>query len=318
MESPDSLGAYLLYYWPHSYLQARWLIETAQRLCGAAPGPVVDIGAGPGPAAAAFADCGCSAAALVDSSPLALRAATSIVPGAKTFNARIREGPRDKSIREGMKEARFVYFGNCLNELDAPERAGAVKAWAGLTHPDALILIAEPALDALAREAMALRDELAAEGFRVLAPCPFQGPCPMRRDPKRSCHMAEPWLLPEPCASISRRAGLSRDAVKLAGYILAKPGSRAFESVARGLELAVSDPMLNKAGRLRFSLCGPEGLSTVSGKVGAMGPNEGAFSGIRRGDLVRFSRCEARESGRGVLPESEVAIVERLGYGARP
>jgi hypothetical protein len=61
--------------------------------------------------------------------------------------------------------------------------------------------------------------------------------------------------------------------------------------------LVVSDSMLNKAGRTRSFFCGPQGRFTVSARLDELPPSAAAFSGLRRGDLVRLEGLAERESG---------------------
>jgi hypothetical protein len=65
------LGAYLLFYWPVSYLQARGVLSELPRR----PRAALDLGSGPGPLAFAALDAGAAEAVAADRSARALAAA---------------------------------------------------------------------------------------------------------------------------------------------------------------------------------------------------------------------------------------------------
>ncbi|MFN7130479.1 MAG: methyltransferase domain-containing protein, partial [Myxococcales bacterium] len=74
MEDPKLLGAYLLFYWPVSYAQARHVLK---ELPGR-PRSVLDLGSGPGPVAFAALDAGASDVTAADRSPAALELARAL------------------------------------------------------------------------------------------------------------------------------------------------------------------------------------------------------------------------------------------------
>jgi len=55
--------------------------------------------------------------------------------------------------------------------------------------------------------------------------------------------------------------------------------------------------MLNKAGRLRYLLCGDGGLATISAKADDPAVRGSGFAGLRRGDEVMARGLEARPGG---------------------
>ena len=74
LEDARLLGAYLLYYWPTSYLQARGVFSELPR----SPGAVLDLGSGPAPVAFAAFDAGASEVLAADRSARALAAARAL------------------------------------------------------------------------------------------------------------------------------------------------------------------------------------------------------------------------------------------------
>lgn len=324
MEDRELLGAYLLYYWPVSYMQ----LSLALAEHPLSPKRVLDLGSGPGPASAAIVDAlpigqRLEELVLLDGSRRALELGASIIergPAAPKLIRRVEldlesgaELPRAEPGKAGFD---LIVFGHCLNELwagksDALERRrDLVQRAAGLLGPHGKILLMEPALLETARSLIALRDALAARSWRVLAPCPASYPCPaLAAGPERSCHAQSPWQAPDPVASLARSAGLDRQAVKFAYFLLSPPQGAAPEPVDPGLRRVVSDPMLNKAGRLRYILCGDGRLDTLSARADDPEARARGFMGLRRGDRLRASALEPRQGGGfGLLPESKLVI----------
>jgi SAM-dependent methyltransferase len=312
MDEGDLLGAYLLYYWPVSYMQ----VSLALAELPFAPRRVLDLGAGPGPASAAVIDApGPGATArveelvLADASLKALDLAASILArGADSRSMRISTAVLDLEARRELPEGSFdlILMGHCLNELwrgegDAIDRRlDLLRRAADRLAPGGRILLIEPALLLTCRELIALRDRLARGGWKVLAPCPGSYPCPaLAAGPERSCHAQSPWTPSEPVASLARAACLDRGAVKWTYFFLAPEAATGSEPEAgfEGSRRVVSDPMLNKAGRLRYVLCGDGALKTISARSDDESARASGFMDLRRGDVIRTDKLEERPSG---------------------
>lgn len=343
MEDRDLLGAYLLYYWPVSYMQASLCL--AERPF--APARVLDLGSGPGPASAAILDTATALPGarpsveelvLVDGSKKALDLAVAILGQGPRAPARLTARRLDLESGAALPEGSFdlIVFGHCLNELWARDaealarRVGLVERAAERLAPGGRILLLEPALLATCRGLIGLRDALAAREWEVLGPCPGPYPCPaLAAGPARSCHAESPWEPPAGVAALARAAGLDRSSVKFAYFFLAPPRGTAGapgqarvprpETVPRPEAVArtddrrvVSEPMLNKAGRLRYVLCGDRGLETLSARADDETARALGFMDLRRGDLLRPLGLERRQGGGfGIVPGSELGLVAR-------
>lgn len=318
MDERRALASYLLFYWPVSYAQTRAMLSMA-RLSGGRPLRVLDLGSGPAPCSIAAADLlGGSGTAITacDRSPLALEIASRLaasagyrfagVPGWDALSGALPEGPFD-----------LVVLGHVLNELRAgrEDRLGArlslLDAALARLSPGGALLFLEPALLSTGRDAIALRDRLAAAGRRILAPCLRQGPCPALESEGQTCHSDFAWEVPPVVRELSRRTGLGKDLVKTTAFVVApgcaESGLRAATSSADSADSAdedgggeyrvVSDPMLNKAGRVRLLLCGASGRFPLSAKRGEGFPAEAAFFALRRSDRVVLRAPARRENG---------------------
>jgi SAM-dependent methyltransferase len=322
MNDSDLLGAYLLYYWPVSYMQVS--LALAEYL--GSPRRVLDLGSGPGPASAAVVDAlvgageGVDELVLVDSSRKALDLAASLLGRVTGRPASLRTVELDLESKTELPEGPFdlVVIGHCLNELWAKEpnalerRTELIERAAARLAPGGRVLVVEPALLATCRGLIALRDRLASRSWRILGPCPGSYPCPaLVAGPERSCHSESPWKSPESVASLARAAGLDRNSVKFAYFFLAPESALGGEPEGAPSEnrRIVSEPMLNKAGRLRYILCGDGRLETISGVADDADLRAKGFMGLRRGDVIRARGLESRQGGGfGLVPASELDL----------
>ncbi|HOX32328.1 MAG TPA: small ribosomal subunit Rsm22 family protein [Spirochaetales bacterium] len=338
MDDPELLGAYLLYYWPVSYLQAALALAEL----GLAPRRVLDLGSGPGPASAAALDAArargsAAELCLADGSGRALELAARVLGpalGAPPRTMRLDlEAPLPREELAAGGGFDLILLGHCLNELwrgraDRIERRlGLLEAAAALLAPGGALLVIEPALLATSREAIELRDGLAARGRAILGPCPRIGrayPCPaLAAGPDRTCHAEAAWDPPEPVASLAAAAGLDRRSVKATWFALGagpEPATPGGAGEGRGAPeeddalcgRVVSDPMLNKAGRLRYFLCAGGRLATLSAPRDDPAARAAGFPSLRRGDFLRLAGTETRPGGGlGLVPGSRLEILGR-------
>ena len=326
MEDAALLGAYLLYYWPVSYTQ----VSLAMALSRLSPRRVLDLGSGPAPVAAALFDSLGSGEAserivLADCSGKALALGAAILDRGSPRPGSVECVELDLMSALSLPQGPFdlIAFGHCLNELGGRSLSGSalLKAKLGLVDaaadrlaPGGVVLLLEPALLATSRALIELRDKLLERGWTALGPCPGSYPCPaLVAGPDRSCHEEAPWNPPEPVASLAKAAGLDRSSVKLSCFLLAPPGfsaaDRLYPERPAGLRRVVSDPMLNKAGRLRYILCGNGALAAVSARADDEAARENGFLGLRRGDALVPRGLESRPGGGlGIVAGSELGI----------
>jgi SAM-dependent methyltransferase len=331
MEDASLLGAYLLYYWPVSYMQ----VSIALAGSGLNPRRVLDLGSGSGPCSAAILDAlepsqTLERIVLVDASKKALELGTALLGHGDRRPKHVEGIELDLESGRSLPEGPFdlVVFGHCLNELWARGsqaesmrpldlKLRLVEHAAERLDPEGRLLLLEPALLGTSRDLIELRDALVARGWLVNGPCTGSFPCPaFLAGPKRSCHAESPWNPPEPIASLARAAGLDRSSAKLAYFILSRPTtagmrlSRRPGADAQDERRIVSDPMLNKAGRLRYLLCGDGRLEAVSARSDDASAHAAGFGDLRRGDVLRLRGLERRPGGGlGVCPKTEIDLV---------
>ncbi len=306
MEDPELAAAYRAFYFPVSKAQALRALDVA----GIAPDSFLDLGAGSGAFAAAAIERGAKRVVLVDSSPHALSLARDALSGAATVDTAVAD------LERGLPEldGRFACaaFGHSLNELwkDDPgrveKRADLVEAAAKFLRPDGAVLVVEPSTLASGRDALALRDELERRGFRIAAPCTRVGPCPaLAAGPEQTCRDDVNWTPPPEVRALASTLGLDKDVLKMTWFAAVRNGARhgSNDEVAYRV---VSEGMLNKAGRVRFLVCGPNGRFGFSAKRDDPRATQAGFFGLRRGDLIIVDDPETRENGWGFGPATVI------------
>jgi SAM-dependent methyltransferase len=310
------LGAYLLFYWPISYLQARGVLSELPRR----PGRVLDLGSGPGPVAFAALDAGAAEATAADRSARALAAARDLARLAgEPLTAREWNPSRGRPLAElsGPRPPDVVTMGHVLNELwkgegQAGRRAALVEEAAALVAPGGSVVVIEPALRETSRALLEVRDLLVDRGLAVRAPCLFRGRCPALGRDADWCH-AERAVEPPPLvAQVGRAAGLRKEAVKMSYLLVAARGEGWAEPPPGRLFRIVSEPLAGK-GRRRYMGCGPEGRMGLALQEKHLDDGNRAFEGLRRGDVVEVAGVEPRGDGLALQAGSSVRLVAAAG-----
>jgi ribosomal protein RSM22 (predicted rRNA methylase) len=310
------LGAYLLFYWPISYLQARGVLSELPRR----PRAVLDLGSGPAPVAFAALDGGASEAVAADRSQKALATARALAKEAGEPVGTREWNPTRRAPLAELASGRapdVITLGHVVNELFAGEgaderRAALVEEALGAVAPGGSVVVIEPALRDTSRALLRVRDLLVARGHAVRAPCLYRGPCPALLRETDWCHAERPIQPPPLVAQIGKAAGLRKEAVKMSYLVLAPKGEAWPEPPAGRLFRIVSEPLPSK-GRLRYMGCGPEGRLGLSLQEKHVGDANRAFERLLRGDVVEVDGCEPRGDGLALGEGSRVRVVAAAG-----
>jgi len=316
MDEERLLGAYLLYYWPVSYLQARGVLSELPR----PPRRVLDLGSGPGPVAIAALDAGAAEGVAADRSARALGAAAALAREAgEALAVREWNPTRGEPLARLFGGQRFdlVAVSHLLNELfrgpdEDARRVALLEEALSLVAPGGSLLVIEPALRETSRALLRLRDRLVAAGAAVRAPCLFRGPCPALVREGDWCH-AERAVEPPPLVTqIARTAGLRREAVKMSYLLVAPPGEPWPDPPPGRVFRIVSEPLAGK-GRLRYMGCGPEGRMGLSLQEKHVSEANKLFGSLLRGDVVEVTHGEPRGDGLALGAESTVRVIAAAG-----
>ncbi len=308
MDDPRLLGAYLLFYWPISYAQARsTLSELPHR-----PGSVLDLGSGPGPLAFAAQDAGARDVVAADRSRAALDLAKALA-----LEAADPMGTREWSPERPLPEGSFdtITMGHVVNELfagDIAKRAEFVAKVAERVKPKGSLVIIEPALRETSRALLQVRDRLVSQGFSVRAPCLFRGACPALVKESDWCHAERRWELPRLTQAIAKAAGLHKETLKMAYLALAPKGEAWAEPPPGKVFRIVSEPLEGK-GRQRYMGCGPDGRVGLALQERHRNDLNKPFFYLERGDVIGIDETEPRGDGVTLTERTTVKMLARAG-----
>ena len=310
------LGAYLLFYWPVSYLQARGVLS---ELPGR-PRSVLDLGSGPAPVAFAALDAGAAEVLAADRSTRALAVARTLAVEAGEPMAVREWDPNQRGDLAGLARGRsfdLVTLGHVVNELfqgagAATRRAALLEEALGLVAPGGSLVVIEPALRDTSRALLEVRDLMVGRGIAVRAPCLFRGACPALVRLTDWCHAERPIDAPPLVEEIGRRAGLRKESVKMSYLVLAPKGEGWRDPHPGRIFRIVSEPLPSK-GRLRYMGCGPEGRMGLALQEKDVTSRNRVFEKLLRGDVVEITGAEPRGDGLRLSGESDVRVVAAAG-----
>jgi predicted nicotinamide N-methyase len=312
------LGAYLLFYWPVSYLQARGVLSELPRR----PRSVLDLGSGPAPVAFAALDAGAAEAIAADRAAAALTAARKLAGAAgEPLGTRDWNPTRGAPLTELAAGRKFdlVTMGHVLNELwkgqdEDTRRADLLEQALALVAPGGSLVVIEPALRDTSRALLRVRDRLVERGYAVRAPCLFRGACPALLRETDWCHAERPVEPPPLVAQLAKAAGLRKESVKMSYLVLAPKGEAWAEPPPGRVFRIVSEPLPSK-GRLRYMGCGPEGRMGLSLQEKHVGEGNRRFEGLLRGDVIEVTGGEPRGDG---VALGEASVVRVIAGAGRP
>jgi SAM-dependent methyltransferase len=318
MDDPKLLGAYLLFYWPVSYAQARQALgELPSR-----PRQVLDLGSGPGPLAFAALDAGAKEVTAADRSKPALTLARSLAAEAgEALATREWDPTRKAPPPEGQFD--LITMGHVLNELYgtgdgviAP-RAALLEQLLSQVKKGGSLLVMEPALRETSRALLKVRDVLVGKGYAVRAPCMFRGNCPALVKESDWCHAERAWPMPRVVEELARAAGLHKESLKMS-YLVLAPKGEAWPELPRGrLFRIVSEPLEGK-GRQRYIGCGPEGRVGLAMQEKHRTEKNERFFKLHRGDVISVTDTEPKGDGFALDDRTEVKVVASAGKGVPP
>ncbi len=309
MDDPQLLGAYLLFYWPVSYAQARSLLsELPSR-----PRALLDLGSGPGPVAFAGIDAGARETIAADRSKPALELARQLAIEASE-SLGTREWSPERALPDGHYDV--ITMGHVINELfegNVERRAGLVEKILERVKASGSLVVMEPALRETSRALLHVRDLLVAKGYAVRAPCMFRGPCPALVKPSDWCHAERQWRMPKLTESLARAAGLHKESLKMS-YLIVAPKGEAWAEPPTGRVFRIVSEALEGKGRQRFMGCGPEGRLGLALQDKHRTEGNGAFFNLQRGEIVRLGGAtDDKGDGLGLNESTTIELVARAG-----
>ncbi|SET37217.1 small ribosomal subunit Rsm22 family protein [Stigmatella erecta] len=318
MDDPRLLGAYLLFYWPVSYAQARQALgELPNR-----PRQVLDLGSGPGPLAFAAMDAGAKEVTAADRSKPALALARALATEAgEALATREWDPTRKAPLPEGAYD--LITMGHVLNELYgtgdgaiAP-RAALLEQVLAQVKKGGSLLVLEPALRETSRALLKVRDVLVGKGYAVRAPCLFRGNCPALVKESDWCHAERPWPMPRVVEELARAAGLHKESLKMS-YLMLAPAGEPWPEPTPGRLFRIVSESLEGKGRQRYIGCGPEGRLGLALQEKHRTEKNERFFKLQRGDVLSVTETEPKGDGLALDDRTEVRVVAPAGKGVPP
>lgn len=338
MDNASYVGAYLLYYWPVSYLQISYAMNDVLKQRKTNDDlqkkivRILDLGSGPAPASAAIIDALHTSSVevhLFDSSIKALSLAKKIIahdfPLATVQTSVCNfENENSTSAIESILSGEYdvIVMSHALNELwkDSSEcikkRTVFIEDVAAHLTLNGMMLLCEPALLTTSRNLISVRDSLIQKGFSIIAPCVrCTEQCPaISAGENHTCHVEVEWQPCEPVSALAKSAGLDRESVKMTYFALKQKivqNENAISSPAGCVTgRVVSEGMLNKAGRIRYLICDGIHRVAVSAKKDDVHAKELGLFSLKRYDFVTIENPEVRGGNGNKISENTV-----IAYG---
>lgn len=280
---PVQFGAYLLYFWPVSYAQARLVLaQLTDR-----PQSLLEVGSGAAPLSAAAFQMGIRDITLADRSRKALTAGLELLQSA---GAAPRSLLWDLNRPWDQPDQRFdlIAFQHVINELWPEDKTGhaqRLRLLQDLTQrltPSGRLLLIEPALKTTSQMVLRLRDDLCRWGLSLEFPCLHNAPCPaLAQD--NSCHSESDWTPPELVQSLIQRAGLHKPELKMTVLLFSRKGVRS----AKPGVLVTSAVKRAKNRSLFVTVCGGFGSKELTLPAGVVLEDARSFSRLQPGDRVQ-------------------------------
>jgi len=310
---PGFLGAYLLYFWPISYIQARYSLKTLTKL----PQRVLELGAGAGPLGVACFDLGIPAVTFADRSQPALALARQLMLRQnKTTSFQSWNPYHPDSTIKGKFD--LICLQHVLNELWPHEKKRLDKL-SQLIHyltkylyPNGSLLFIEPALTPTSRTLLKLRDQLISQGLNLISPCLHQAACPALIKKTDSCHMDLPWSAPALIKALLKQAGFKKRKLKMTYFIFSKTSTKSRTNQFQNRFLIVSEPIISKNKRYRLIGCGPAGRVGIALHPDAVSQTNRVFLSLQRGDIIELKNAKKIEKGFSLSADSQVNILQEV------
>ncbi len=344
MDERSSLQAYLLYYWAVSLYETTMILaELDARHQLPEIHSVLDIGSGPGPASFAANVFGARKAFLVDKSEKALALARGMAAAARCESADVEENFEIQTQCTKLENFcvppgenfDLIVASHSLNELwqEAPNwlerRRDFVLRLLPALRTGGILLLVEPSAHYTSIPLLVLRDALLSStqtqgnALFCVGPCLHSKSCPMLALEGRPCFSEWPWEAPPLITELANAAGLDRTSLKAAWVAFKKLPERSADTENAGAMprpsaapgsirgRIVSEPLRNKAGRIRYIVCTDTGpLRTISAAQDDLHARSLDFFQLARGDLIEAEALEERsENHLGLAREAHMHIV---------
>ena len=311
MSDKEISDVYDLFYTPISIAQADRIFSKIK----ISPNSLLDMGAGTGAFSVSASRFGLKHVTMVDYCQHALEKARQVLLKAGVKNPKTLKSDLCSKMPVFEDKFDFVAFGHSLNELwkhdndRLAKRFNLIERLLPYLEPNAVIIVAEPSTLTTGRDALQLRDLLENNGWEIIAPCTRPGPCPaLLAGQEQTCRDDVEWTPPFSVRFLASKLHLDKNVLKMTWFAARKSFSEKKNAKKSDDQVyrIVSEGLLNKSGRIRYLICGPEGRFGFSAKQDDTKAKSEGFFSLARGDLVRIFNPEIRSHGWGFGSETTI------------
>lgn len=216
----------------------------------------------------------------------------------------------------------LVMMGYVVNELkegqvSAPEVVGYLQPVLACLKPEGVLLLVEPALQETALRLQQVRDGLVQQGMVPLSPCTHLRPCPLAapsRPARQWCHEELQWQRPALIEAVDRLTGLDKERAAFSHLLMQRNMTKKDAELSQNeadasAPLRVMSPALKANGTMSVYLCGPHGFMEAMRLNRHSTANNGAFDGLKRGDVIRLEAVQVKGGKWRVEGETQVEVL---------
>jgi len=302
LNSKEKAAAYALYFAPINFAKIKFLLpKTNAAVSEGKQLRVLDYGCGPGTASLAVTShfSGAIDILAIDRSAEALEIGRRLSAAflIKKCESTIRF--EKAGFNWQSQKYNLIIAANVLNELEPAEGQNLLRNFVDSLESSGILLILEPALQTLTRQAMHHRDWLLKNfsGLRPIFPCTRGDDCPMLKHSQHDwCHGELAWERPRLIRQFDELLGFNKHRIKYSAFIFQKEGQ-----MLPGYRV-VGVTRKNKTGSSTW-LCGPDFYEMVT--LPRKNRNEGN-SDFQKSSLLDRIEVGGQELSRTI--ESQVSV----------
>ncbi len=283
IDSPETLGAYLMYEWPIHYAQGLSLLQELPNK----PTKVLDLGTRGAPFSLAALQHGATEVLAIGENIRALKHGADLA-GHLGYPISIRVAdpkyPKLLSL-EGTQDLIILSYSLFRQFSSLEAQMSYIKMLLPLLSKDGHLLVVEDSATEINLNFLRLRDEIASQKISILAPCLWKGNCPALK------HGTSPFFAQRPLVNkpfmikeIQRAAKINLNSLKMSYLILRSPLFTPPE-LPNNLYRVVS-PSVNTFRGKRYFLCGVSGKGTLGTTLKEHPKHSKAFEYLKRGDVI--------------------------------
>ncbi|MBM3199021.1 MAG: class I SAM-dependent methyltransferase [Chlamydiae bacterium] len=302
LSTREHLGAHLLYEWPIRYAEGISLLKELPSI----PQKVLELGSGTAPFAFAALQHGAREVLAMGDHTKAMQEGANIC-GSFGYPITFRSYSEGNSTCAGKWDLILLPYRLFRLFSSREEQVRYVRSLIDNSLAEGgHLLIVESSVSGSNKALLALRDELAAQGCKIRAPCLWQGTCPALQHGSY-CYaqreLEKPFLLKE----IQRACQINFSSLKMSYLLLAS--NKTVLPMYQDTYYRVVSPKVSTYKGDRFFLCGVKGSKTLGSSLKEQPKQTKAFSYLRRGDVVSIANTKELEGDFQLTEASTLQLV---------